>query len=180
MLLLHYHWENLRWRCLIQRWHLASCICWEVPPAVINIGNWAPLTACHCGHKTSVLSRAFQMWRSSGTPLFVAQSQEDNGITQQRTDMLTHDGYTCVHTPGFTNANTQKNTCVSSICPLFRTAVVLRTSWLCQRWQWHSISTSSQNTRTSLFYCPRLRRGEGMWLVPFHAVIPHTFSCILD
>lgn len=44
---------------------------------------------------------------------------------------------------------------------LFRTAVVLRMSWRCQCWQWHSISTSLKNIRTSLFYCPRLCRGKG-------------------
>lgn len=83
---------------------------------------------------------------------------------------------TCIYTQKYRKTITHTRS--PSICVLFRTAVVARMSWRCQCWQGDSIFTSSQNVITSLFYCPRLSRGEGLWLALFHVVKPHTFGCI--
>lgn len=83
---------------------------------------------------------------------------------------------TCIYTQKYRKTITHTRS--PSICVLFRTAVVARMSWRCQCWQGDSIFTSSQNVITSLFYCPRLSRGEGLWLALFHVVKPHTFGCM--
>lgn len=128
MLLLNYHGGKYEVEMFDSKvassWCAASCICWEVSLTVINIGNtvilpavqevsqshmwfpsfhWAPWTACHCGQKTSLLSRLSTCDSPQGNLYLQHRIKRDNGVTQQLTTRLTcTHACTCTHLHKYT------------------------------------------------------------------------------
>lgn len=93
-----------------------------IVPYVISFFSLSSLNSLSCVQKTSLLSRLSTCDRLQGNLYLQHRIKKDNGVTQQLTAMLTHEGYKCISThacsltwknhtytstPAFTNANTQ-------------------------------------------------------------------------